>query len=72
MKSNGNVVPRRTIWALNLADVHSDIEKHKRDTFDAFIERRWRSPMSTPNKDDTDMTTDTEDDEINDDDKTTK
>ena len=66
------MVPRQTVWALQLAEVHSDTEKHKRDIFDALIERRWGSPMSTPNKDDADMTTDTEDSEIDDNDETTK
>ena len=66
------MVPRQTVWALQLAEVHSDTEKHKQDIFDALIERRWGSPMSTPNKDDADMTTDTEDNEIDDNDETTK
>ena len=72
LKSNGNVVPCRTVRVLQLAEVHSDTEKQKRDLFDALIERRWGSPMSTPNKDDADMTTDTEDNEIDDDDEMTK
>ena len=72
LKSNGNVVPRQTIWALQLAEMHSDTEKCQRDIFDALIERRWGSPMSTPNKDDADMTTDTEDNEIDDDNEMTK
>ena len=46
--------------------------KRKQDIFDALIERTWGSPISTPNKDDTAMTTDTEDNEIDDDDETTK
>ena len=65
LKSNGNVVPRRTVRALQLAEVHSDTEKRKRDIFDGLIERRWGSPMSTPNTDDTDMTTDVEENENN-------
>ena len=63
LKSNGNVVPRWTVWALQLAEIHSDTEKHKWDIFDALIERRWGSPMSTSNMDDTDMTTDVEEEE---------
>ena len=65
LKSNGNVVPRRTVRALQLAEVHSDTEKRKQDIFDGLIERRWGSPMSTPNTDDTDMTTDVEENENN-------
>ena len=65
LKSNGNVVPRRTVRALQLAEVHSNTEKRKWDIFDALIERRWGSPMSTPNTDNTDMTTDEEENENN-------
>ena len=64
------MVPRQTVQALQLAEVHSDTEKCKRDIFDALIERRWGPPMSTPNTDDTDMTTDTEENENNDDETT--
>ena len=67
------MVPRRTVRVLQLAEVHSDTEKRKWDIFDALIERRWGSPMSTPNKDDMDITTDTEEDnEIDDNDEMTK
>ena len=66
------MVPRQTVQALQLAEVHSDTEKRKWALFDALIKRRWGSPMSTPNKDDADMTTDTEDNEIDDDDEMTK
>ena len=72
LKSNSNVVPHRTIWALQLAVLHSDTEKRKRDIFDALIERRSGSPMSTPNKNDADIATDTEDNEIDDDETTSK
>ena len=61
------MVPHQTVRALQLAEVHSDTEERKQDIFDALIERRWGSPMSTPNMDDTDMTTDTEENENNDD-----
>ena len=64
------MVPGRTVRALQLAELHSDTEKCKRDIFDALIERRWGSPMSTPNKDDADITTDT--DEVDDDETTSK
>ena len=40
LKSNGNVVLRRTVRVLQLAEVHSDTEKRKREIFDALIERR--------------------------------
>ena len=70
LKSNGNVVPRQTVQALQLAEIHSDTEKCKRDVFDALIERRWGSPMSTPNTDETEMMTDAEDNESNNDEMT--
>ena len=72
LKSSGNVVPCQTIRALQLDELHSDAEKWKRDIFDALIERRSGSPMSTPNKDDADITTDTEDNEIDDNETTSK
>ena len=72
LKSNGNVVPHQTVRALQLAELHSDTEKWKQDIFDALIERRWGSPMSTSNKDDADMTTDTEDNEVVNDEMTSK
>ena len=72
LKSNGNVVPRRTVRPLQLAELYSDTEKQKRVIFDALIERRWGSPMSTQNKDDADMTTDTEDNEVDDKEMTSK
>ena len=72
LKSNDNVVPRQTIQALQLAELYSDTEKWKCDIFDALIERRWGLPMSTPNKDDADITTDIEDNEIDDDEMTSK
>ena len=59
------MVPCRTIRALQLSEVHSDTEKRKGDIFDALIERRWGSRMSTPNTDDADMTTDTEENQNN-------
>ena len=64
-------MPCQTVQAFQLAELHSDTEKLKRDIFDALIERRWGLPMSTPNKDDADITTDTEDNEIDDNDETT-
>ena len=71
LKSNRNVVPHWTVQALQLAELKSDTEKCKWDIFDALIERRWGLQMSTPNKDDADITTDTEDIEIDDDDEMT-
>ena len=67
LKSNGNVVPHRTVQPSQLAELHSKSEKWKQAIFDVLIERRWGSPMSTPNKDDTDTATDTEDNEVDDD-----
>ena len=51
---------------MQLAELHSDTEKQKRAIFDVLIERRWGSPMSTPNKDDAEITTNTEDNEVDD------
>ena len=59
-------MPCRTVRPLQLAELHSDIEKQKRAIFDALIERRWGSPMSTPNKDDANITTDTGNNEVDD------
>ena len=67
LKSNGNVVPHQTVWQLQLAELHSNTEKQKHAIFDVLIERRWGSPMSKPNKDDMDTVTDTEDNEVDDD-----
>ena len=72
LKSNGNVVPCQTAQLLQLAELHSDTEKWKRVIFDALIEKRWGSPISTPNKDDADMTTHTEDNEVDDEETTSK
>ena len=52
---------------MQLSELHSDTEKWKRATFDVLIERRWGSPMNTPNKDDTNITTDTRNNEVDDD-----
>ena len=60
-------MPRQTVRPLQLAELHSDTEKRKHTIFDALIERRWGSPMSTPNKDDANITTNTEDNEVDDD-----
>ena len=48
LKANGNVVPRRTIRPLQVAELHSPTEIKKRDTFDALIERRWGTAMMPP------------------------
>ena len=60
-------MPCRTVRPLQLTELHNDTEKQKQAIFDALIERRWGSPMSTPNKDDANITTDTENNEADDD-----
>ena len=60
-------MPCRTVRPLQLAELHSDREKWKQAIFDVLIERRWGSPMSTPNKDDVNITTDTGNNEVDND-----
>ena len=50
LKSNGNVVPRRTVRPLTVAEFNSSVEIKKRATFDALIERRWGTAISPPPK----------------------
>ena len=40
VKANGNVVPRRTLIALRVDEIHNPTEQKRRDTFEALIDRR--------------------------------
>eukprot|EP00957_Ditylum_brightwellii_P076429 5808652-Ditylum_brightwellii.AAC.1 len=48
LKANNFVVPRRTLRPLPVKEVHLDVEKKKRKTFDQLIERRWGKLLSKP------------------------
>ena len=48
LKPNGNVLPRRTLRPINIADIHSPVKINKMYTFDAIIERRWGLSMDPP------------------------
>jgi transposase InsO family protein len=48
LKSNGNVIPRRTLRPLHIDETHSPDEQKKREIFDALIERRWGNSISPP------------------------
>jgi hypothetical protein len=48
LKANGNVVPRRTLRSLNMAELHSPTETKKRAIYDALIAGRWGTSMSAP------------------------
>ena len=50
LKSNGNVVPRRTLRPLKAEELYSPVEMKKRDVFDALIERRWGTAIKAPNE----------------------
>ena len=41
LKSNGNIVPRRSSQPLKVDEVHSNKEINNRDIFDELIERIW-------------------------------
>jgi hypothetical protein len=49
LKSNGNVVPRRTMRPLQTDELHSPEEQKKRESVDALIERRWGTSINPPN-----------------------
>ena len=57
LKSNGQVVPRRSLRPLKVEETHSEREKEMRRIFDRLIERRWGTAMTPPNC----TTTDTDD-----------
>ena len=51
LKANGNVVPRRSLRPLQVAEIHSPVEAKKRKVFDELIERRWGTSISPPKTD---------------------
>ena len=48
LKSNGYVVPRRTLPPLHVNELHSPDEYKKRKSFGALIERRWGTSINPP------------------------
>ena len=49
LKTNGRVVPRRSLRPLKVDELHSPVEIRKREVFDELIKRRWGSPMTPSN-----------------------
>ena len=50
LKSNGKVVPRRSLRPLRVEEIHSPEETKKREIFTALIERRWGTSFTPPNE----------------------
>ena len=48
LKANGNVVPRRSLRPLTVAELNSPEEKERRKIFDKCIEKRWGTSISPP------------------------
>ena len=48
LKANGNVVPHRSIRPLKVEELHSPVEKKKRDIFDALITRKLGTSVNPP------------------------
>ena len=48
MKANGNVVPRHQLRPLQIAEIHSDTEKAKRQVYDDLIKKRWGTSVNLP------------------------
>ena len=48
LKSNGYVVPRRTIRTLHVDELYSPEDQKKRNIFGALIERRWVTSVNPP------------------------
>ena len=48
LKSNGYVVPIRTLCHLHVDDIHIPEEQKKWNIFGAFIERRWGTFVNPP------------------------
>lgn len=48
LKSNGKVVPRRTVRSLTAAEINSSTELAKRLLFDELITKKWGTSMSPP------------------------
>ena len=51
LKSNGKVVPRRSVRPLQVAEKHSGVEEQKRKIFDACIADRWGTSTIPPRPD---------------------
>jgi hypothetical protein len=56
LKANGNVVPRRSIRPLSVAEEHSPVVSKQQKIFDALVEGRWGTSMSAPPKESPDNT----------------
>jgi hypothetical protein len=52
LKSNGRIVPRRSLRPLRIDEINSDVEKNKRDAFDEAINAIHGDSMSVPPKKD--------------------
>jgi hypothetical protein len=48
VKSNGKVVPRRSVRPLNPSEIHSEAEIKKRKVFAELIERRHGTSINPP------------------------
>ena len=48
LKANGQVVPRRSLRPLTMAEKHSTVETKKHNVFDALIERRLGTSINPP------------------------
>jgi hypothetical protein len=48
LKANGQVVPRRTLRPLHVAEIHSPMEEKKREIFDKLIERKHGTAITPP------------------------
>ncbi len=56
LKANGNVVPRRSLRHLTVAEIHSPVVSKQQKIYDTLIERRWGTSMSAPPKESKDNT----------------
>ena len=64
LKSNGNVVPRRSVRALTPEEKRSETEKHKRLIFTELISKRWGDASHPPSStDEPDPTMDAQDED---------
>jgi hypothetical protein len=56
LKANGNVVPRRSLQPLSIAETHSPVVSKQHKIYDALVEGRWGTSMSAPPKESSDNT----------------
>jgi hypothetical protein len=56
LKANGNVVPRRSLRPLSVAETHSPVVSKQQKIYDALVEGRWGTSMSAPPKESSDNT----------------